>query len=182
MKLIILAIALIVISSPLASGQDMEKIVNGIKNSPCFQRAEQVVNRNKETLHRRVQQMIEEKKVTVSAINEQIKNGLIQAEVPGTEKAEAHVNTKSRIYIFVSQSIPISVLRSIAADIDSLGSDMIRLVFRSFPRNFLHTFLQKNQACSDEAGVVKAKVIVGEKIFDRIAWTGCRPLSSIPIP
>ena len=167
MKLIILAIALIVISSPLASGQDMEKIVNGIKNSPCFQRAEQVVNRNKETLHRRVQQMIEEKKVTVSAINEQIKNGLIQAEVPGIEKAEAHVDTKSRVYIFVSRSIPISILRSFATDIDTLGSDMIRLVFRSFPRNFLHTFLQKDKVCKKGADVVKAKVIVGEKIFDR---------------
>ncbi|BBO83247.1 hypothetical protein DSCO28_38130 [Desulfosarcina ovata subsp. sediminis] len=167
MKLIILAISLIVISSPLASGQDMEKIVNGIENNPCLQRAEQVVNRNKETLNSKVQQIIEEKRVSVSAINEQIKNGLIQAEVPGTEKAEAHADTKSRIYIFVSRSIPISVLRSFAADIDTLGSESIRIVFGSFPRNFLHTFLQKDKVRKKGEGVVRAKVIVGEKIFDR---------------
>lgn len=167
MKPITLAISLIVISSPLASAQDIEKIVNGIENSPYFQKAEQAVKRNEKTLHRRVQQKIKEKKVSIKAINEQIKKGLIQSEAPETENANAHVDTKSRIYIFVSRSIPLAVLRSFAADIDALGSDTIRLVFRSFPRNFLHTFLQKDQDRREGAGVVRVKVIVGEKIFDR---------------
>ena len=167
MKPITRAISLIAISISLASGQDMEKIVNRIEKSPYFQRAEQTVKRNEKTLHRRVQQMIEEKRVTVSTINEQIRNGLIQSETPVTEKVDAHVDTKSRIYIFVSRSIPIAVLRSFAADIDTLGSDTIRLVFRSFPRNFLNTFLQKDQAHRKEDGVVRVKIIIGEKIFDR---------------
>ncbi|BBO80774.1 hypothetical protein DSCO28_13400 [Desulfosarcina ovata subsp. sediminis] len=167
MKPITLAISLIVISSLLSSGQDIEEMVNGIEKSPYFQRAEQAVKRNKKTLHRKVQQKIEEKRVTVSAINEQIKNELIQAVAPETENADPHVDTKSRIYIFVSRSIPLAVLRSFATDIDTLGSDTLRLVFRAFPKNFLHTFLQKDQAGKKGDGVVRAKIIVGEKIFNR---------------
>jgi hypothetical protein len=167
MKPIILAISLIVISSPLASAQDIEKIVNGIEKSPYFQRAEKVVKRNEETLQRKVQKKVEEKRVSVSAINERIRSGLIQEEAPETKNTDAPFDTQSRIYIFVSRSIPIAVLRSFAADIDILGSDNIRLVFRAFPKNFLNTFLQKDQAHRKGDGMVRAKIIVGEKIFDR---------------
>ena len=167
MKPITLAIILIVISNPPASGQDIGKIVNGVEKSPYFQRAEQVVKRNKETLHSKVQQMIEGNRVTVNAINARIKNELIQAQAPETENADKQVETKSRIYIFASRSIPLAVLRSFAADIDTLGSDSIRLVFRSFPRNFLHTFLQKDQDHGEGDSMVRAKIIIGEKIFYR---------------
>jgi biotin synthase-related radical SAM superfamily protein len=165
MKSMTLAIFMIVISNPLASAQDIEKIVNGIEKSPYFQRAEKVVKRNEETLQRKVQKKVEEKRVTISAINEQIRNGLIRSEVP--ENADAHVDTKSRIYIFVSRSIPIAVLRSFAADIDTFGSDNIRLAFKAFPRKFLNTFLQKDQARKNGDDMVRAKIIVGEEIFDR---------------
>ncbi|VTR71307.1 exported hypothetical protein [Desulfosarcina cetonica] len=165
MKSIALAISLIAISSLLSSGQNIEGMVNGIEKSPYFQRAEQAVKRNEKTLHHKVQQKIEEKNVSINAINEQIRNGLIQAAAP--ENADPHVDTKSRIYIFVSRSIPLAVLRSFAADIDTLGSDTLRLVFRAFPKNFLYTFLQKDQSSNNGDGVVRAKIIVGEKIFDR---------------
>ena len=76
-----------------------------------------------------------------------------------------------RIFIFVSRSVPLSVLRSFAADIDTLGNENIRLVFKAFPRNFLNSFLRKDPDCTDDDCVVKAKIIISDRLFQRYAVT-----------
>lgn len=169
MKSIHLAISLSLIAGLafLANAQDIEKIVEGIEKSPYYEAAEQCVKVNEKELNRNIQQKIDEKKDAVAAINGQIKRKFVESKTSEPEDPDACFDAQSRIYIFVSRSILISVLKSFAADIDTLGNDNIRLVFRAFPKDFLHRFLQKDQDCMDENCVVKAKVIVGESLFKR---------------
>jgi hypothetical protein len=112
---------------------------------------------NRKELNLKVKKMIKEKKEVVDSINQQIKLRINETEPPENEARATHFDAQSRIFIFVSQSIPLSVLRSFAADIDALGNENIRFVFKAFPRTFLHTFLQKKAKCSAEDCVVKAK-------------------------
>ncbi len=169
MKSIHLAISLSLIAglALFANAQDIEKIVEGIEKSPYYEAAKQCVKRNEKEITRNVQLKIDEKKDAVAAINEQLRGTFVESKTSGPEDPNACFDAQSRIYIFVSQSIPLSVLKSFAADIDTLGSDNIRLVFKAFPKDFLHRFLQKDHGCTNENCVVKAKVIVGENLFKR---------------
>ncbi len=158
---------MVVIWAPLAGGQDIEKIVHELEKSPYFQRAEQTVKRNEKTVQREVQKKIDEKRVSIKAINEQIRNRIIQVKPSEPENTNTFLDTQARIYIFVSRSIPLAVLRTFAVDIETLGSDNIRFVFKAFPRNFLNMFLQKDHAGKKGEDMVKAKIVIGEKTFNR---------------
>ena len=92
-------------------------------------------------------------------------------ETTENEDHDALFDAQSRIFIFVSRSVPLSILRSFAADIETLGNENIRLVFKAFPRNFLNSFLRKDPDCTDGDCVVKAKIIIGESLFKRYAVT-----------
>lgn len=162
-----ISLSLVLLFSPQANSQDVERIVKDIEKSPYYERAEQLTERIEKELDRSVKQMIEEKREIVDAINQQIRGQAIKSETPENEDRDTLFDAQSRIFIFVSQSIPLSVLRSFAADINSLGNENIRLVFKAFPRNFLHTFLRKNRDCTDDDCVVKAKFIIGESLFKR---------------
>jgi hypothetical protein len=147
----------------------MEQIVKNIEKSPYYERAEQLARQIEKELNLKVKEMIEEKKEVVDSINQQIKLRINETKPSDNEARATHFDAQSRIFIFVSQSIPLSVLRSFAADIDALGIENIRFVFKAFPKTFLHTFLQKKANCSDEDCVVKAKITIGEGLFQRYA-------------
>ena len=147
----------------------MERIVKDIEKSPYYERAEQLAKQIEKELNLEVKKMIKEKKEVVDSINRQTKIQINESKTPENEASATHFDAQSRIFIFVSQSIPLSVLRSFAADIDALGNENIRFVFKAFPRTFLHTFLQKQANCSDEDCVVKAKITIGGGPFKRYA-------------
>lgn len=163
----LISFTLIIWLSPQANPQDIERIVKDIGKSPYYERAKQLTERIEDELNRRVRQKIEEKKEVVNSLNQKILGQPAESETAENEDHKTLFDAQSRIYFFVSRSVPIDVLRSYAADIDDLGSENIRLVFKAFPRNFLNSFLRKNPNCTDDDCVVKAKVIIGESLFKR---------------
>ena len=163
----VIAFLLIVWLIPQARSQDIEKIVKDIEKSPYNERAKQLTERIEKELNRRVRKKIEEKREIVKSINEQILDKNVESKTAENEDNNTFFDAQSRIFIFVSRSVPLSVLRSFAADIDTLGNENIRLVFKAFPRNFLNSFLRKDPDCTDGDCVVKAKVMIGESLFKR---------------
>ena len=139
-----ISFSLIVWLSSQANAQDVEWIVKDIGQSPNYERAKQLTERIEDELNRRVRQKIEEKRATVNSINQQILKQTFESEKIEKEDHETLFDAQSRIFIFVSQSVPLSVLRSYAADIDNLGAENIRLVFKAFPKNLLNSFLKKD--------------------------------------
>jgi hypothetical protein len=163
----LLLFTLIVCSPYQGNSQDVERIVKNIGKSPHNERAKQLTERIEDELNRRVRRKIEEKREIVNSINQQISGHAVESGTIDNENHDALFDAQSRIFIFVSRSVPLSVLRSFAADIDTLGNENIRLVFKAFPRNFLNSFLRKDPDCTDGDCVVKAKVIIGESLFKR---------------
>ena len=150
-----------------AISQDIDRIVENIGKSPHYERAKQLTERIEGELNRRVKQKIEEKRGIVNSINQQILGKKFESETAENEDHKALFDAQSRIFIFVSRSVPLSVLKSYAADIDKVGNENIRLVFKAFPRNFLNSFLKKDPDCTDDECVVKAKIIIGEGLYKR---------------
>ena len=132
-----------------ASSQDVERIVKDIEKSPYYEKAKQLTERIEDELNRRVRRKIEEKREIVNSINQQILGQAVESETAENDDHDALFDAQSRIFIFVSRSVPLSVLKSYAADIDNLGNENIRLVFKAFPRNFLNSFLKKDPDCTD---------------------------------
>ena len=139
----------------------------GIPIYSADERAKQLTERIEDELNRRVKQKIEEKRAAVNSIKQQILGQAIESETIENEDHDALFDAQSRIFIFVSRSVPLSVLKSYAADIDTLGNENIRLVFKAFPKNFLNSFLKKDPDCTDDDCVVKAKIIIGESLYKR---------------
>jgi hypothetical protein len=152
-----------------ANSQDIERIVTDIGKSPYYERAKQLTERIEDELDRRVKQKIEEKREIVNSLNQQILVQAVESETTENDDHDALFDAQSRIFIFLSRSVPISVLKSYAADIDKVGNENIRLVFKAFPRNFLNSFLVKDPDCTDDDCVVKAKIIIGESLYKRYA-------------
>ena len=167
----VIAFLLIVWLIPQARSQDIEKIVKDIEKSTYNERAKQLTERIEDELNRRVRRKIEEKREIVNSINQQISGHAVESGTIDNEDHDAFFEAQSRIFIFVSRSVPLSVLRSFAADIDTLGNENICLVFKAFPRNFLNSFLRKNPNCTDDDCVVKAKIIISDRLFQRYEVT-----------
>ncbi len=163
----VISFVLIVWLPPHANSQDIERIVTDIGKSPYYERAKQLTERIEDELNRRARRKIEKKREIVNSINQQILGKTFESETAENEDHDALFDAQSRIFIFVSRSVPLSVLKSYAADIENLGNENIRLVFKAFPTNFLNSFLKKDADCTDDDCVVKAKIIIGEKIFKR---------------
>ena len=163
----LLSFTLIVCLPYQGNSQDVERIVKNIGKSPHYERAEQLTERIEDELNRRVRRKIEEKREIVNSINQQISGHAVESGTIDNEDHDAFFDAQSRIFIFVSRSVPLSVLRSFAADIDTLGNENICLVFKAFPRNFLNSFLRKNPNCTDDDCVVKAKIIISDRLFQR---------------
>ena len=163
----VISFSLIVCLPYQASSQDVERIVKDIEKSSYYEKAKQLTERIEDELNRRVQRKIEEKRKIVNSINRQILGKTVESETAENEDQGALFDAQSRIFIFVSRSVPVSVLKSYAADIDKVGNENIRLVFKAFPRTFLNSFLRKDPDCTDGDCVVKAKIIIGESLFKR---------------
>ena len=163
----VISFVLIVWLPPHASSQDVERIVKDIEKSSYYEKAKQLTERIEDELNRRVRRKIKEKREIVNSINQQILGKAFESETAENEDHDALFDAQSRIFIFVSRSVPLSVLKSYAADIDNLGNENIRLVFKAFPRNFLNSFLKKDPDCTDDDCVVKAKIIIGEGLYKR---------------
>ena len=141
----VITFSLILWFSSQANSQHVEGIVKNIEKSPHYERAKQLTERIEDELNHRIRQKIEEKRATVNSLNQQILKQAFESETIEKEDHDALFDAKSRIFIFVSQSVPLSVLRSYAADIDNLGAENIRLVFKAFPKNLLNLFLKKEE-------------------------------------
>jgi hypothetical protein len=165
----VILFSLIVCLSPQANAQDIERVVKDIEKNSYYERAKQLTERIEDELNRRVRQKIEEKRATVNSINQQILKQTFESETIEKGYHETLFDSQSRIFIFVSQSVPLNVIKSYAVDIDTLGNENIRLVFKAFPKDFLNLFLKKNPDCMNDDCVVKAKIIIGENIFRRYA-------------
>ena len=152
-----------------AISQDIDRIVENIGKSPHYERAKQLTERIEDELNSRVQKKIKEKREAVNSIKQQIIGQAIEPETTENDDHDALFDKQSRIFIFVSRSVPLSVLRSFAADIDKLGNENIRLVFKAFPKNFLNSFLKKDADCTDDDCVVKVKIIIGESLYKHYA-------------
>jgi hypothetical protein len=163
----VILFSLTVCLSLQANAQDIERIIKDIEKSSYYERTKQLTERIEDELNRRVRQKIEEKRATVNSINQQILKQTFESETIENEDHVTLFDSQSRIFIFVSQSVPLKVLKSYAVDIDTLGNENIRLVFKAFPNNFLNSFLKKDPDCQDNDCVVKAKIIIGENIFRR---------------
>jgi hypothetical protein len=142
-------------------------MIKDIEKSSYYERAKQLTEGIEDELNRRVRRKIEEKRGIVNSINQQILGQAVELETAKNDEHDALFDAQSRIFIFVSRSVPLSVLKSYAADIDNLGHENIRLVFKAFPRNFLNSFLKKDPDCTDDDCVVKAKFIIGEGLYKR---------------
>ena len=164
---LVISFSLIIWICSIANSQDIENIVKDIEKSPYYERAKQLTERIEDELNRRVRHKIKEKREIVNSINQQILGQEVEPETIEKEDHETLFDSQSRIFIFVSQSVPLKVLKSYAVDIDTLGNENIRLVFKAFPKNFLNSFLKKDPDCQDNDCVVKAKIIIGENIFRR---------------
>lgn len=163
----LLSFTLIVCLPYQGNSQDVERIVKNIGKSPHNEKAKQLTERIEDELNRRVRRKIEEKREIVNSINQQTSGHAVESGTIDNEDHDALFDAQSRIFIFVSRSVPLSILRSFAADIDTLGNENIRLVFKAFPRTFLNSFLRKDPDCTDGDCVVNAKVIIGESLFKR---------------
>ena len=139
----VISFVLIVWLSPHASSQDVERIVRDIEKSPYYEKAKQLTERIEDELNRRVQRKIEEKRKIVNSINQQILGKTFESETAENEDHKALFDAQSRIFIFVSRSVPLSVLKSYAADIDKVGNENIRLVFKAFEKLFKFVFKKR---------------------------------------
>lgn len=165
----VISFSLIVWMSPQAHAQDIERSITNIEKSPYYEKAKQFAERSEDEINRRVKQKIEEKKEIVNSINQQILGQPVESETTENEDHDVLFDAHTRIFIFVSRSVPLSVLRSFAADIDKLGNENTRLVFKAFPKNLLNSFLKKDPDCTNDDCVVKAKMIIGESLYERYA-------------
>ena len=165
----VISFSLIVCLSPQANAQDIERVVKENEKSPYYEKAKQLTERIEDELNSRVQKKIKEKREVVNSIKQQIIGQAIEPDTTEKDDHDAFFDKQSRIFIFVSRSVPLSVLRSFAADIDKLGNENIRLVFKAFPKNFLNSFLKKDADCTDDDCVVKVKIIIGESLYKHYA-------------
>ncbi len=146
---------------------DLEKITREIETSPAYEHAQKVVDNIEPELNRQVGEIIEEKKAAYDAIQRQIVHQAVGPAPAADEDLEGLFEEKSRIFIFLSRSVPLDVLKGYAADIQTLADDNIRLVFRALPRHFLDTFLRKGPECTHDDCVTQVKIAIGSRLFNR---------------
>ncbi len=156
-----------VISREFGPDVDINEISKQIADHPAYERAAKIAKEIEDDLNRRVQKMVEEKQDTIDAVNRQILEQTIGPNPVEKKNEKLLFDEQTRIFIFVSRSVPLETLKSYAAGIESLGSANIRLAFRAFPRNFLDSMLRKSQDCTTDNCVVKAKIAIGPKLFKR---------------
>ena len=146
---------------------DLEKITREIETSPAYEQAKKRVENIQPELNRRVDEMVKDKKAAYKAIERQIVHQTVgPASAEGKDKEELF-DEQSRIFIFLSRSVPLDVLKAYAADIQALAEENIRLVFRALPRHFLDTFLRKGPDCTHDDCVTQVKIAIGRRLFDR---------------
>ena len=167
----VISVSLIVWLTPQANSQDIEKIAKNIGKNPYYKRAKQFADRIEEELNRRVRQKIEEKKAAIDALNDRIWSETVESGETESKDHDTLLGAESRIYIFVSRSVPLDTLKAYAAGIESLGKENFCFVFRYFPRNFLDSFLRKEPDCMADDCVVKAKIIISDRLFQRYGVT-----------
>ena len=158
-----------VISREIEPNVNINEISKQIATHPAYERATKIAKEIEGDLNRRVQKMVEEKQGTINALKRQILEEAIGPKPPEDKEAASLFDEKTRIFIFVSRSVPLEILKSYAADIKTLGNSNVRFVFRAFPKNFLDSMLRKSPDCTHEDCVVKAKVTIGSKLFKRYA-------------
>jgi vacuolar-type H+-ATPase subunit H len=149
---------------------DIEKISRQIATNPAYERARQLTEGFEDELNRRVQAIVDEKRASISALNQEILRQTLEpsaSKQAGNKDHDAIFNEQSRIFIFVSRTVPLEVLKAYAADMDNLGDSNVRLVFRAFPKNFLDSVLRKSPNCTTNDCVVKARIIISKRIFKR---------------
>ncbi|BBO77502.1 hypothetical protein DSCW_49190 [Desulfosarcina widdelii] len=167
----VISVSLIVWLTPQANAQDVEKIAKDIGKSPHYERAKQFAERIEEELNRRVRQKVAEKKATIDALYGRMLSETVESGRTESNDHDALFGAESRIFIFVSRSVPLDTLKAYAAGIESLGKENLCFVFRYFPSNFLGSFLRKDPDCMADDCVVKAKIIISDRLFQRYAVT-----------
>lgn len=167
----VISVSLLVWLTPQANAQDVEKITADIGKSPHYERAKQFVDRIEEELNRRVRQKVAEKKGAIDALKERMLSETVESGKAESIEHDTLFGAESRIFIFVSRSVPLDTLKAYAAGIESLGEENLCFVFRYFPSNFLVSFLKKDPDCMADDCVVKAKIIISDRLFQRYAVT-----------
>lgn len=169
MRLLNLAIIItFIICIPPANSQDIdiERFGKEIEKSPVYDRAKQLTGRIEDHLNQRVSKKVEEKRSSIDSINRQILTQTFESKKSENRDRDTLFDEKSRLFIFVSTSVPLIVLKAYALDIDVLGSENTRFVFKGFPKNFLGSFLRKDTRCTDDNScVVKARILVSKRLF-----------------
>jgi len=150
---------------------DIDKISRQIKQSEIFDRAMQYTRQIEDEVNRLVQEEISEKQAVVKGIEQDIVSqacGSAPVRLEQEKTENSLFNERVRIFIFVSRSVPLDVLKSYATDIEILGNANIRLVFRGLPRKkFLDRVLRKSPDCTDEDCVVRARLTISKSLFVR---------------
>ena len=103
----------------------------------------------------------------------------------GNEKTGVLLPTE-RVYVFISQSVPLSTLRSYASDIDNSGEENVVMVMRGFvggmkkmkpTMTFISRIISKDEMCdlvtakNPKCEVFDAEVIVDPTLFERFGIT-----------
>ena len=97
--------------------------------------------------------------------------GGVQGYYPEAKRKTVRVQLAKdeRVYIFVSSSMPVAILRAYAQDIDRIGDPNITMVMRGFvggiskampTMKFLSGFLLKDPGCANDGGCISYNAMV----------------------
>jgi type-F conjugative transfer system pilin assembly protein TrbC len=126
----------------------------------------------------------EQERIKAATIGDQFDNYYRDVNSKESNLSFVHLGEDERLYIFVSSSMPVAVVRQYAADVAKLGDKKISLVLRGFiggmskiapTVNFVSDVLKKNSFCelseSIKCEMLKAEVIVDPLLYRRYGIT-----------
>ena len=148
---------------------DVEKITREMERHPAWSRAREITERNACRLEREVEEMVEDFKSVPVSVRRAVDHK--RDSMAGEEKAPSEAPVQKRmdrgsVLVFVSETIPVEVLQSYARDLQAIGKERARFVFRGIPsKELLRQMAKPDPGCTENCEVFSFRVTISARLF-----------------